>query len=196
MCRVSHFWFPECSGDFPDINKFTEKLKECKFSEFKSLKLEEIQLLEDCLTNHLPRLMEELPSEKDSPETLKAKLGEATGSVVPLPTRGAKFGKADPMTAASNPFGAAEEEDEYWALEESAGRLRESFEALQPVGGFLSPQKAKQVLVKTGLQKEQLVCTPGLHFCFPTQLTFQIFSAKFGTYPISIAMDILIIMSM
>lgn len=143
-------------GDFPDINKFNEKLKECKFSEFKSLKLDEIQLLEDCLTNHLPRLMEELPSEKDSPETLKAKLGEATGGVVPLPTRGAKFGKADPSTAASNPFGAAEEEDEYWALEESAGRLRDSFEALEPVGGFLSPQKAKQVLIKTGLQKEQL----------------------------------------
>lgn len=106
--------------------------------------------------------MEELPSEKDSPETLKAKLGEATGGVVPLPTRGAKFGKADPSTAASNPFGAAEEEDEYWALEESAGRLRDSFEALEPVGGFLSPQKAKQVLMKTGLQKEQLVCTLGL----------------------------------
>lgn len=57
---------------------------------------------------------------------------------------------------ASNPFGAAEDADEYWALEESAERLKESFEALGPQGGFLSPQTAKQVLVKTGLQKEQL----------------------------------------
>ncbi|KAK1746864.1 EH domain-containing protein [Skeletonema marinoi] len=46
--------------------------------------------------------------------------------------------------------------DEYWALEESAERLKESFEALGPQGGFLSPQTAKEVLVKTGLQKEQL----------------------------------------
>lgn len=143
-------------GDFPDINKFSEKARETKFSEFHSLKMDQIQLLEDCLTSHLPRLMEELPSEKDSPETLRTKLGEGVSSVVPLPTRGAKFGKADANTNVSNPFGAAEEEDEYWALEESAERLRDSFEALGPQGGFLSPQTAKDVLMKTGLQKEQL----------------------------------------
>ncbi|KAL9184068.1 hypothetical protein ACHAXT_002154 [Thalassiosira profunda] len=144
-------------GDFPDINKFSEKLKETKFSEFKSLKMDEIQMLEDCLSNHLPRLMEELPSERDTPETLKAKMGEVTASdAVPLPTRKAKFGQADTTSGAANPFGAAEEDDDYWALEESAERLKESFEALGPQGGFLSPQTAKEVLVKTGLQKDQL----------------------------------------
>ncbi|KAL7544192.1 hypothetical protein ACHAWF_007571 [Thalassiosira exigua] len=142
-------------GDFPDISKFNEKLKETKFSEFHSLKMDQIQLLEDCLTSHLPRLMEELPGEKDTPETLRAKMGEASGDAVPLPTRGSRFGK-ESGGSASNPFGAAEESDQYWALEESADRLRESFEALGPVGGFLSPQTAKEVLVKTGLQKEQL----------------------------------------
>ncbi|KAL7538387.1 hypothetical protein ACHAXR_011165 [Thalassiosira sp. AJA248-18] len=143
-------------GDFPDINTFSEKLRDTKFSEFHSLKMDQIQLLEDCLTGHLPRLMEELPSERDTPETLRAKLGEAGGDAVPLPTRGGKFGKTDANTATSNPFGAAAEEDEYWALEESAERLKESFEALGPQGGFLSPQTAKEVLMKTGLQKEQL----------------------------------------
>eukprot|EP01082_Thalassiosira_pseudonana_P009812 g8723.t1 g8723 contig33:72834-74534(+) len=146
-------------GDFPDINKFSEKLKDTKFSEFASLKVEQIQLLEDCLTGHLPRLMEELPSERDTPETLRAKLtdsGMGSSSVnIPLPTRASKFGKSD--AGASNPFGFSEEdEDNYWALEESAERLKNSFEALGPVGGFLSPQTAKEVLVKTGLQKEQL----------------------------------------
>eukprot|EP00579_Thalassiosira_antarctica_P015439 CAMPEP_0201942934 /NCGR_PEP_ID=MMETSP0903-20130614/49987_1 /ASSEMBLY_ACC=CAM_ASM_000552 /TAXON_ID=420261 /ORGANISM="Thalassiosira antarctica, Strain CCMP982" /LENGTH=552 /DNA_ID=CAMNT_0048485465 /DNA_START=84 /DNA_END=1742 /DNA_ORIENTATION=+ len=143
-------------GDFPDINTFSEKLKESKFSEFHTLKMDQIQLLEDCLTNHLPRLMEELPSERDTPETLRAKLGDESGRDVPLPTRMAKFGKAEASDAASNPFGAAEDADEYWALEESAERLKESFEALGPVGGFLSPQTAKEVLLKTGLGKEQL----------------------------------------
>lgn len=143
-------------GDFPDINKFSEKLRETKFSEFASLKMEQVQLLEDCLSNHIPRLMEELPSEKDTPETLRAKMGEdASVSDVPVPTRGNKFGKTDP--GASNPFGFAEEDqDNYWALEESAERLKDSFEALGPTGGFLSPQVAREVLVKTGLQKEQL----------------------------------------
>jgi GTP-binding protein EngB required for normal cell division len=144
-------------GDFPDINKFSEKLKETKFGEFQTLKMEQIQLLEDCLSGHLPKLMEELPSEKDTPETLRAKFGsgDAVAEVVPLPTRGAKFGREEAVGAA-NPFGLSEQEDDYWALEESAERLRESFEALGPVGGFLSPQTAKEVLLKTGLQKEQL----------------------------------------
>eukprot|EP00571_Detonula_confervacea_P006050 CAMPEP_0172313864 /NCGR_PEP_ID=MMETSP1058-20130122/21151_1 /TAXON_ID=83371 /ORGANISM="Detonula confervacea, Strain CCMP 353" /LENGTH=551 /DNA_ID=CAMNT_0013027587 /DNA_START=111 /DNA_END=1766 /DNA_ORIENTATION=+ len=143
-------------GDFPDINQFTAKLKETKFSEFHSLKMDQIQLLEDCLSSHLPHLMSELPSETDSPETLRAKFAEGEQDVVPLPTRGAKFGKVDATNAASNPFGASEEEDNYWALEESAERLKESFAALGPQGGFLSPQTAKEVLIKTGLQKDQL----------------------------------------
>ena len=42
------------------------------------------------------------------------------------------------------------------ALQDSADRLLGSFEALGPEGGFLSTQKARDVLVKTGLSKEQL----------------------------------------
>ena len=181
-------------GDFPDINKFSEKLKETKFSEFKSLNMDQIQLLEDCLNVHLPKLMEELPGEKDSPETLRAKGADGTAhssEVVPLPTRGAKFGKSDgPSSAASNPFGAGEEEDNYWALEESAQRLRESFEALGPQGGFLSPQTAKDVLTKTGLQKGKCgicnICPMMQLLCISTNhqmyfyTSFQINSVKFG----------------
>jgi hypothetical protein len=145
-------------GDFPDINKFSEKLKDTKFSEFNTLKMEQIQLLEDCLSRSIPHLMEELPSEKDSPETLRAKMNEMGGNnpaMIPVPNRANKFGKAN--DGASNPFGFGEDDqDNYWALEESAERLKDAFEALGPVGGFLSPQTAKEVLVKTGLQKDQL----------------------------------------
>lgn len=42
------------------------------------------------------------------------------------------------------------------ALQDSADRLLKSFEALGPVGGFLDPQTAREVLVKTGLSKDQL----------------------------------------
>ena len=144
-------------GDFPEINKFCEKLKETKFAEFQTFKMEQIQLLEDCLNTHLPKLMEELPSEKDTPETLRAKnmYGDAVADVVPVPTKASKFGHAETGSSV-NPFGLAESEDEYWALAESADRLKESFNALGPVGGFLPPAIAKEVLLKTGLQKEQL----------------------------------------
>ena len=42
------------------------------------------------------------------------------------------------------------------ALQDSADRLYDSFQALGPEGGFLPPNVAKDVLMKTGLGKEQL----------------------------------------
>lgn len=42
------------------------------------------------------------------------------------------------------------------ALQDSADRLFDSFQALGPEGGFLPPNVAKDVLLKTGLGKDQL----------------------------------------
>ena len=105
-------------GDFPDINTFSEKLKDVKFSEFSSLKEEQITLLEKCLTVDIPKLMEELPSERDTPEILRQKMGAATinpdAGNVPVPLRADKFGKKVDENAA-NPFGfGADNEDDYW----------------------------------------------------------------------------------
>jgi len=147
-------------GDFPDITGFSEKLKECNFSSFNTLQPAQIDELEKCLSQAIPKLMEDLPSEKDSPETLRQKLGSGVVNPnalsVPMPTRTEKFGKKD-IEGASNPFGfGADDEDNYWALLDSAERLYDSFEALGPIGGFLPPQVAREVLVKTGLDKEKL----------------------------------------
>eukprot|EP00563_Minutocellus_polymorphus_P001367 CAMPEP_0181032174 /NCGR_PEP_ID=MMETSP1070-20121207/6606_1 /TAXON_ID=265543 /ORGANISM="Minutocellus polymorphus, Strain NH13" /LENGTH=567 /DNA_ID=CAMNT_0023109563 /DNA_START=134 /DNA_END=1837 /DNA_ORIENTATION=- len=147
-------------GDFPDITKFSSKLKEVQFSEFKSISEKHLEELELCLTRDVPKLMEALPSEKDTPELLRQKMGSVAISNpnsmnVPVPSRSDKFGKKN--NNAANPFGySADDEDQYWALQDSAERLRESFEALGPEGGFLSPQTARDVLVKTGLGKDQL----------------------------------------
>lgn len=147
-------------GDFPDITKFAEKLKDTKFAEFHSLKEEQIALLDKCLNVDIPKLMEELPSEKDTPDILRKKMGDLNLSNpnamnVPVPTRNEKFGKQD--AGGSNPFGySEEEEDKYWALQDSADRLFDSFQALGPEGGFLPPNVAKDVLLKTGLGKDQL----------------------------------------
>jgi len=147
-------------GDFPDINTFSAKLKDTKFSEFASLQEKQIEELDTCLSTQIPRLMEELPSEKDTPETLRHKMGGAVlnpNSIsVPMPTRTEKFGKKD-IDGASNPFGyGQEDEDNYWALQDSAERLLDSFESHGPVGGFLSTQTARNILLKTGLGKEEL----------------------------------------
>jgi len=149
------------AGDFPDISKFSQKLKDVKFSEFSSLSNSMIETLDKNLGQEIPKLMEELPSEKDTPETLRAKMGAVAitnpnSANVPVPTRAGKFGKGKEEEG-SNPFGySATNEDQYWALQDSAERLYDSFEALGPVGGFLSPTVARDVLVKTGLEKDQL----------------------------------------
>eukprot|EP00542_Grammatophora_oceanica_P018357 CAMPEP_0194028314 /NCGR_PEP_ID=MMETSP0009_2-20130614/2316_1 /TAXON_ID=210454 /ORGANISM="Grammatophora oceanica, Strain CCMP 410" /LENGTH=584 /DNA_ID=CAMNT_0038667665 /DNA_START=12 /DNA_END=1766 /DNA_ORIENTATION=- len=145
-------------GDFPDITKFGEKLRETKFSEFKTLSNTSIEELDRVLNKDIPALMELLPSERDDPDTLRAKM-ESTpveDTVVPIPTQNAKFGKKAAVNE-SNPFGFDEaDEDHYWALQDSADRLKSSFEKLGPVGGYLDTATAREVLVKTGLQKDQL----------------------------------------
>eukprot|EP00543_Licmophora_paradoxa_P012541 CAMPEP_0202476868 /NCGR_PEP_ID=MMETSP1360-20130828/93642_1 /ASSEMBLY_ACC=CAM_ASM_000848 /TAXON_ID=515479 /ORGANISM="Licmophora paradoxa, Strain CCMP2313" /LENGTH=546 /DNA_ID=CAMNT_0049104085 /DNA_START=76 /DNA_END=1716 /DNA_ORIENTATION=- len=141
-------------GDFPDINKFSGKLRDVKFSEFSTLSEKQIKELDGVLNKDIPQLMEMLPSEKDSPETLRTKMG--TTESVPVPTRSDKFGKKGEQNE-SNPFGFAEDDTQnYWALQDSADRLRSAFEALGPEGGFLNTQTARDVLVKTGLSKDQL----------------------------------------
>jgi hypothetical protein len=59
--------------------------------------------------------LQQLPSEKDSPETLKAKMGDRNEIAnVPVPTTATKFGKKE-ATIENNPFGyGAEDEDHYW----------------------------------------------------------------------------------
>jgi hypothetical protein len=143
-------------GDFPDLAKFSQKLEETKFNEFATLSQSMIEGLDRVLNHDIPKLMEQLPSEKDTPDMLRAKgVGADSGSFVPVPASAAKFGKSN--AAGSNPFGYDEEDsDNYWALQESADRLLPSFEALGPQSGFLSPQVARDVLVKTGLDKDQL----------------------------------------
>lgn len=148
-------------GDFPDITSFSSKLREVKFNEFAALNQKQIDALDDVLNKDIPALMEELPSERDSPETLRAKMGGGAGAMhqqvpsVPIPKTGNKYGKAESQEG--NPFGYSQDDQEhYWALQESADRLLASFEGLGPEGGFLSTQKARDVLVKTGLSKDQL----------------------------------------
>jgi GTPase SAR1 family protein len=143
-------------GDFPDITQFSSKLREVKFSEFATLSQKQIDALNEVLDKDIPSLMEELPSERDSPETLRAKMnGAPIIGKIPIPKTAAKFGKQEDYE--SNPFGPSQDnKDHYWALQDSADRLAGSFEALGPEGGYLSTAKARNVLVKTGLEKDHL----------------------------------------
>jgi len=145
-------------GDFPDIADFSSKLGESKFADFHTLNDKQIAELDKVLNEDIPALMEMLPSEKDSPASLKAKMQgtDPSRNAVAIPTTTAKFGKnKDDYDA--NPFGYGEDdEDKYWALQESADKLESAFNEMGPEGGYLSTKQARNVLVKTGLDREQL----------------------------------------
>lgn len=98
-------------GDFPEITSFSNKLTETKFAEFSTLSEKKLEALDNVLNVEIPKLMEMLPSERDSPETLRNKMDSGI-TAVPLPNAGNKFGKKDNL--ASNPFGVASDNAEYW----------------------------------------------------------------------------------
>ena len=141
---------------FSVLTEFSNKLRDVKFSEFATLSQKQIDGLDSILEKDIPALMEELPSERDSPETLRAKMSGAPRTAnIPIPKTSGKYGNRDDYE--SNPFGPSQDnKDHYWALQDSAERLASSFEALGPEGGYLSTKKARNVLVKTGLEKDHL----------------------------------------
>ena len=53
-------------GDFPEISGFSSKLNETKFSEFSTLSENKLNALDNALNVEIPKLMEMLPSERDS----------------------------------------------------------------------------------------------------------------------------------
>jgi hypothetical protein len=57
-------------------------------------------------------LSQELPSERDDPESLRAKMAGASSASVPIPTTEGKFGAKPPV---NNPFGPDESDEvHYW----------------------------------------------------------------------------------
>lgn len=102
-------------GDFPDIAQFSAKLAETKFADFAAFSQKTIDALDMVLNVDIPKLMEELPSERDTPATLRVKMGQENDiASVPIPTTGHKFGRSDESYNA-NPFGFDQnDEDRYW----------------------------------------------------------------------------------
>jgi hypothetical protein len=75
---------------------------------------------------------------------------------IPVLTRADKAGEGTQENTV-NPLGdSVVNESNDWALQHSADRLFDSFQALGPEDGFLPPNIAKEVLLKTGLGKDQL----------------------------------------
>ena len=102
------------AGDFPEIQAFAVKLNETKFWEFSTLSEKQIEGLDSVLNVDIPNLMAQLPSERDTPESLRVKMGALnTQANVPTPMPGNKFGKKD-LANENNPFGFDEKDEAHF----------------------------------------------------------------------------------
>lgn len=150
------------AGDFPDIELFRVKLTGNKFSEFKSLDLSCIKHLDKCLTQDIPSLMEQLPSENDSVDEIRRKnaMQSAGGNPddfdVPINPNN-RFGEPSGGSREKrNPFGPAEDDENYWALSEEAQFYAEKFVSAKPRSGLIDGATASGILKETGLPTSHL----------------------------------------
>lgn len=121
------------AGDFPEIHSFAAKLKEVKFQDFAALNMKHIEELDRVLETEIPQLMAQLPSERDSPETLKQK-GDAPVNM-PVPNMASKFGKQSASDSAeTNPFGYDESDEKFfWYVYTDSCWIASSLYSISPL---------------------------------------------------------------
>ncbi|XP_070571052.1 EH domain-containing protein 1-like [Ptychodera flava] len=127
-------------GDFPELNKMKEMLKEHDFSKFNPLKPKLVEKVDHMLANDMTRLMQMIPTE------------EAAISKEPA-VRGGAFGND------STPFGVGygegadfgKNEHEAWIVTRDIDKYERIFETLHPVDGKISGVTAKKYMVQSKL---------------------------------------------
>ena len=78
-------------GDLPDIGTFSKKLGQTNFVNFHTLLARQMEALDHAEEVDIPKLMELLPSERDSPESLRVKMSKGR-TEIPVPATANKFG--------------------------------------------------------------------------------------------------------
>jgi len=97
-------------GDFPELEGFTDKLREQDFSEFPKLKPKMLELLDELLSVDIPKLMEKLPSsvlqEREKQITVAQPLNFNVPAV-PIPEKKKKQSVANLEEVSAVPFSNA-----------------------------------------------------------------------------------------
>jgi hypothetical protein len=184
-------------GDFPDINTFSSKLAESKFSEFNTLSTKQIEELDKVLNSSIPQLMELLPSERDTPETLKAKIGSGIANV-PVPVAASKFGRKDEADE-TNPFGFAVDDEEHYWYEAFCHICRVCLDDLSWILPtvcifFLAgPCKIRRIVcfpLSRVLDRKEAICRPKWRrVSWSRPASKRSSFVRFGTFPTLIGMD-------
>jgi len=125
-------------GDFPDLERFKESLKDHDFDTFAKMDEKLINRIDEVLGVDIPRLMAMITPPKSREESAQAG--------VPNP-----FGRED-----NNPFGDESTEDKFIIRAQERLEYESKFSALGPQGGKLSGAQVKAALMETGLPNQVL----------------------------------------
>jgi len=136
-------------GDFPDVRKMQEMLKDTDFSKFQSLRESYLKKVDVMLGKEIPELMKLI--QKEEAQAVAKQKTEA-------PIKGGALGQL-----IDNPFGAGYgqgalegcDEDE-WVVSRDKPKYDRIFADLQPVNGKVSGSSAKNEMVKSKLPNSVL----------------------------------------
>ncbi|XP_058238524.1 EH domain-containing protein 2 [Hemibagrus wyckioides] len=139
------------AGDFPDCAKMQERLMDCDFTKFKSLKPKHIAGLDELLTCDIAKLMPLLRQE----ELAAAEKPGVQGGPLLGKNRGPFF-EGNPFYY-SDPYGEREDlAEEAWAVSKDKPKYDEIFYNLSPQDGKLSGMKVKDWMTSTRLPNSVL----------------------------------------
>jgi len=138
-------------GDFPDMEKFKERIQEMDWAKFPKLDLKAIEAMDSVLSQDVPALMAQFPGERtDQAQTLRESAASSSGGAAPERPKG----PANPFAAFGGGSGI---EMETWIITPSEqAKYRNIYQTCNPQDGFVSGEAAKAVLLKSQLDYDTL----------------------------------------
>ncbi|GBC08771.1 hypothetical protein RclHR1_08370008 [Rhizophagus clarus] len=124
-------------GDFPNVERFKQGLRNYKFEKFSNLKSQILERAEDALANDLPKLMAKFPQ----------------GNRMLSPAERNPFGDSEPNYR----YLDSELPPSYWEFSSvDKASVMPQFNSLHPIDGKISGASVKPVLMETGLSNDML----------------------------------------
>lgn len=137
-------------GDFPDMEKFKAQISELDWSKFSKLDLKAIEAMDSVLSQDVPALMAQFPSERIDEAEAGAKIVQDAGGA----TSARPKGPANPFAAFGGGSGA---DMQNWSITPSEqSKYRNIFQTCNPADGFVSGEAAKVSAVPRACPKPVL----------------------------------------
>lgn len=140
-------------GDFPDVEKMRENLKNVDFTRFNAIKPRLLEVVDDMLAKDIARLMGQIPKEEAA--AVERAGGDSTKPIKQPEVHGGAF---ENEKESATPFGFGKGEgfdkgadETEWIVNRDRYKADEEFADLNPIDGKISGRIAKEYMLKSKL---------------------------------------------